>query len=64
MSEQNGTAAQSVESVQAPVDSKGKGKATAAEPESHDVSMDGDDSSSEEELDEVCFTSTTSVCQS
>jgi hypothetical protein len=33
-------------------DAKGKGKA-AAEPETHDVSMEGDDSSSEEEVDEV-----------
>jgi hypothetical protein len=32
-------------------DSKGKGKAT--EPETHDVSMEVDDSSSEEEIDEV-----------
>jgi hypothetical protein len=63
MSEQNGTAAPSVESVQAPIEPKGKGKAVAAEPENHDLSMDGDDSSSEEELDDVCFTSTTSVYQ-
>lgn len=35
------------------VDSKGKGKA-AAEPETKDVSMDTEDSSSEDEVDEVC----------
>ena len=34
-------------------DSKGKGKATA-EPETKDVSMDTEESSSEEEVDEVC----------
>lgn len=56
MADQNGTAAQSINTTQAPVDSKGKGKAT--EPEAHDVSMDADDSSSEEEIDEVCYAST------
>jgi hypothetical protein len=39
-------------SAQQPSDPKGKGKAT--EPESHDASMEeADDSSSEEEVDEV-----------
>jgi hypothetical protein len=54
MADQNGTASIK-EGVETPVELKGKGKA-AAEPENHDVSMDGDDSSSEEELDEVCHT--------
>jgi hypothetical protein len=55
MAEQNGsvTLKESVDPTQAPVESKGKGKA-AAEPETRDVNMEGDDSSSEEELDEVC----------
>lgn len=57
MAEQNGSAA--TEAVQAP-ESKGKGKA-AAEPE-NDVSMEtGDDSSSEEELDDVCHTNHCSI---
>jgi hypothetical protein len=54
MADQNGLK-ESVDQVQAPVESKGKGKAVA-EPETHDVSMDGEDSSSEEELDEVSYT--------
>ena len=56
MADQNGSAAitQNVDSAQTVSDSKGKGKAAAVE--THDVSMEGDDSSSEEELDEVCRT--------
>lgn len=64
MADQNGSAnlKESVDQVQASVESKGKGKATA-EPETHDVSMDGEDSSSEEELDEVSHTMDTFVHQ-
>jgi len=56
MADQNGSAAvtRNVDSAQTVSDSKGKGKAAAVE--NHDVSMEGDDSSSEEELDEVCRT--------
>lgn len=53
MSDKNGsTLKENVDPTEVPSDSKGKGKA-AAEPETHDVSMEGEDSSSEEELDEV-----------
>ena len=52
MAEQNGTTTLKDNNTAAPSDAKGKGKA-AADPATHDVSMDGDDSSSEEEVDDV-----------
>jgi hypothetical protein len=53
MSDKNGsTLKENVDPAHVPSDFKGKGKA-AADPETHDVSMEGEDSSSEEELDEV-----------
>lgn len=58
MSDQNASTANAT--PEAAIESKGKGKG-AAEPETHDVSMDGDDSSSEEELDEVCCTKHSAV---
>lgn len=58
MADQNGTTTINDPAVEVPSDTKGKGKATATEVESHDVSMDGEDSSSEEELDEVSRTET------
>lgn len=47
------TASMLKENVDSVGDSKGKGKAPA-EPETKEVSMDTEDSSSEEEVDEVC----------
>ena len=53
MADQNGTTMLKENVAPASSESKGKGKAAAAEPETHDVSMEGDDSSSEEEVDDV-----------
>ena len=54
MADQNesATPGQGIAQPHALSDVKGKGKATETEPQ--DVSMEGDESSSEEELDEVC----------
>jgi len=51
MSAQNGTASIAKEVAEPIAEGKGKGKAAA-----EDVSMEGEDSSSEEELEEVCYT--------
>jgi hypothetical protein len=57
MSDQNGSTTfhkENVDPTNAPSADKGKGKAT--EPATHDVSMDEEDSSSEDEVDEVSRT--------
>ncbi len=57
MAEQNGNGSAIPQETVAPAadvaESKGKGKAAAAE--QHDTGMDVDSSSSDEEVDEVCY---------
>ena len=53
MADQNGSAIKkNVNATTTAIEGKGKGKA-AAEPQTHDDGMDIDESSSEEEVDEV-----------
>jgi hypothetical protein len=53
MADQNGSAIkENVTATNTAIEGKGKGKA-AAEPQTHDEGMDIDESSSEEEVDEV-----------
>jgi hypothetical protein len=56
------TASMTKENVDPTSDLKGKGKAAAvAEPETKDVSMDTEDDSSEDEVDEVCLDRSISI---